>query len=497
MKSLLYVSLSTLTFSFFSLGLQGQNVGINATGATPDASAILDVAATDMGVLIPRVSLSNTASASPITSPQTSLLVYNAASSGSGSTAVTPGYYYWNGSAWQRLLNGESSDWELTGNAGTSASTNFIGTTDAVDLVVRTNNSERMRIESGGDVGIGLTNPSVNLHVDGGGDANFGSGSGYVVIGPINGENLVMDHDEILARDNGGESTLALQAEGGNLSIHGNQGGSTVMYLEDDGDFGVGTTSPDGKAHFTTDTAGDCLVIIEADADNISELYNPRLRLQQDGGAITGYLGLEGQSNVLGPGTLTNSLLVGTGPNFSPFPPHLQFLTADTVRMTLRYTNGYIGINTTAPTAELSVNGAANKIGGGTWATFSDRRLKKDVRPFTDGTAVLMGIKPSWFSYNGLAGIKDTTTQFVGVIAQEIKEVAPYTVKEVNYTDPNTNESMAVLQYDPNALIYLLVNTVQEQEARLHALEQKLRELDLFLGEQPGLNSSQSTAARE
>jgi hypothetical protein len=45
--------------------------------------------------------------------------------------------------------------WRTTGNAGTSAANNFIGTTDAIDLVFRTNNSEKMRIQSGGNVGIG------------------------------------------------------------------------------------------------------------------------------------------------------------------------------------------------------------------------------------------------------------------------------------------------------------------------------------------------------
>ncbi len=51
-------------------------------------------------------------------------------------------------------------DWSLLGNAGTNSAANFLGTTDAADLVVRTNNIERMRVASTGNMGI--NHPSFN-----------------------------------------------------------------------------------------------------------------------------------------------------------------------------------------------------------------------------------------------------------------------------------------------------------------------------------------------
>ena len=54
-------------------------------------------------------------------------------------------------------LPGGSSGWALTGNASTSPATNFLGTTDAQPLVVRTNNTERMRVLSGGAVQVSST----------------------------------------------------------------------------------------------------------------------------------------------------------------------------------------------------------------------------------------------------------------------------------------------------------------------------------------------------
>ena len=127
--------LFTTFLLFFTCSLSAQ-VGIGTT--SPNGS--LDVVSTDDGLLIPRISLSATNVATVIT-PTVSELVYNTATSGVGINQVTPGYYYWDGSLWIRLATGNATaSWALTGNAGTTAATNFLGTTDDVDLVFRRNN---------------------------------------------------------------------------------------------------------------------------------------------------------------------------------------------------------------------------------------------------------------------------------------------------------------------------------------------------------------------
>ncbi len=82
-------------------------------------------------MLVPRVALTGTSDVTTIASPATSLLIYNTATVSN----VTPGYYYWAGSAWTKVVSGTA--WSLTGNSGTSAATNFIGTTDNVALSFR------------------------------------------------------------------------------------------------------------------------------------------------------------------------------------------------------------------------------------------------------------------------------------------------------------------------------------------------------------------------
>ncbi|KXB96825.1 MAG: hypothetical protein AA908_10165 [Chlorobi bacterium NICIL-2] len=72
--------------------------------------------------------------------------------------------------------------WSLTGNAGTNPSSQFLGTSDAQPLVVRTNNLERMRVTSSGIVQIqnqASGTPTTQFHVLGG---NNGTGATEVVV---------------------------------------------------------------------------------------------------------------------------------------------------------------------------------------------------------------------------------------------------------------------------------------------------------------------------
>ena len=153
----------TLLISLFLLACYAataQNVGINANGAAPNASAILDldvsaIAGTKKGMLVPRVT---TAERTAIPTPANGLLVYD--------TSLNQFWYYNTAiPAWVPFATGNPG-WTILGNAGTVATTNFLGTTDNVDLVIRTNNLERMRVMGAtGRVGINNAAPATFLHV--------------------------------------------------------------------------------------------------------------------------------------------------------------------------------------------------------------------------------------------------------------------------------------------------------------------------------------------
>jgi len=85
-----------LSFPAFS-----QNAGISPTGAVaPNVAAGLDVNFATKGLLIPRVALTGTSSASPLASHVAGMIVYNTATAGD----VTPGLYYNNGAKWIVVL---------------------------------------------------------------------------------------------------------------------------------------------------------------------------------------------------------------------------------------------------------------------------------------------------------------------------------------------------------------------------------------------------------
>lgn len=94
--------LSLVSVLFVVLATTAQ-VGIGTT--TPNASASLDVSASNKGFLPPRVALTSTTDVSTVATPATGLLVYNTASAGTAPTNVTPGYYYYTGSSWYRITN--------------------------------------------------------------------------------------------------------------------------------------------------------------------------------------------------------------------------------------------------------------------------------------------------------------------------------------------------------------------------------------------------------
>ena len=117
-------------------------VGINTT--TPNSQ--LDVRSSNQatptntdGMLIPKIDVF------PATNPtaaQQGMMVYLTTDTTFSGNPKSIGFYYWDNlsSDWVSVGNNQTSGWSITGNSGTNTATNFIGTTDNVDVVFKRNN---------------------------------------------------------------------------------------------------------------------------------------------------------------------------------------------------------------------------------------------------------------------------------------------------------------------------------------------------------------------
>ncbi len=360
----------TLNFQFLTFSLFSQNVGINATGSAPNVAALLDIDAApgnDKGVLLPRVALTITSSNAPIgASVVNSLLVYNTATIND----VTPGYYYWDSTKWVRLLNTGNTglDWTLTGNSGTNSATNFIGTTDAQDWVIKTNNTEKMRVTSGGNVGIGNSTPGSLLQIttstsqsltDGfssqrldyfaGGSWNAGVSGAQITfgqpywsgdpttsvrVGAIRGVKTMTD-----GNFGGGLQFLFQRHGAGNMSV-----GCTLTGL---GNVGIGTTTPIVRLHVSAldSEVGRFQTTLKEDTDPTFKNFISGV---DQSGDIVWFFGDASLSK--------RAVLSARGSNNDY---NLDFETATTTRMRID-TSGNVGIGTLNPLEKLHIDAGAN-----------------------------------------------------------------------------------------------------------------------------------------
>lgn len=93
---------------------QANDFTVTANGATgigttsPNASSMLDIVSTDKGILIPRVNLTSSTFQLSAAPNATGLLVYNSGS------ALSQGYYFWNGSEWRAIISATSTPPSIT-----------------------------------------------------------------------------------------------------------------------------------------------------------------------------------------------------------------------------------------------------------------------------------------------------------------------------------------------------------------------------------------------
>ena len=320
-------------------------------------------------------------------------------------------------------------------------------------------------------VGIGTTTPDTPLHIEDG-DVTVGNST-------ATGDNKLIFKNtsatlaEIRAADTG--------TGAGALLFTNN--GSERMRIDQDGDVGIGTTSPVTNSNYATLT--------------ISDTTGGQTHYKSTGGSVTAYIGADSSSSGIG--------YLATETNHP-----LLFRTNNTERMRID-SSGNLLVGTTSTTTQTDGfrvfptgsdggtlvecfnddNGTALIVGRGggngeavrfyrgstevgsidvtttstSYGTSSDYRLKENVTDVTDGITRVKQLSPKRFNF-----IADADTTVDGFLAHEAQAVVPEAVTGThNEVDDDGN---AVMQgIDQSKLVPLLTAALKEAITKIETLE--------------------------
>jgi hypothetical protein len=325
-----------------------------------------------------------------------------------------------------------------------------------------TGGNERMRIAANGNVGIGTTNPAYKLHVSGDIYANGGwlrvSGTSGVYFQTYAGGWKMTDSTWIR---NHNSKAIYIQGNGTNAATFMN------------GNVGIGTTSPTRELAIEKSIntgVGAYIQNVNAGtaASSVLEVRNgstftDSVRLLALGtGFTTNNMFIQDAGLLVSEANLSGGLSIAARATNAPIRFYAGSDTVERMRIT---GNGNVGIGTIAPDYKLHVAGTAGKTTGTSWTNISDSRLKENIQDFSDGLDVLTRIRPVSYELNGLSG---TTRgeKGISVIAQEMIELAPYTIGTFAGVDAS-GQPTEYFDYDASAVTYIIINAVQEQQLQI------------------------------
>lgn len=448
----------------------GQSFGIGTD--IPDPSAVLEVAGNDRGILIPRISIADATSPAPVTSPATSLLVYNTNSSIANGKGE--GYYYWTGSIWQPLL-----DYPIVKNGlsfislsdgiklGGTLTENTLVTLDDYDFTFDLDQNGELIISENGDTKFIVHNDGKVSIADTDAEGDFN----------VNGTSYFSDDITLRRNDvSSGDDLVKLtsQSNNGVIEIYENNDLNHKIHGRNESVFNeTGLSTADFRVE--TENRTDAFVVDAG--DDVVRVGNPaNSSLTDNGNSVYDQFGIEqGKIDYVlhADNTETTGTTIGLGSKEYLVDGNSETLFSDVLSPT------------THLTVDLGWSNAWRTVNAMSFAMTSDKRAKSNIKPIDYGLKEILNMRPVSYTLN-----QDPFKEVqLGLIAQETLPLVPEVVqtfefKKITEGGEYVKQEMPLMRMTYIELIPVLIKAIQEQntqieneKAKFEALEREVKEL--------------------